>query len=62
MRHVDCYIKVLLLRIAKKRIDEWIQQHKEKHNGKYSSCYHYIFTPTGIGIAGSVQCADCKET
>lgn len=45
----------------KRRIDEWIQQHKEKHNGEYSSCYHYIFTPTRIGIAGSVQCADCKE-
>lgn len=46
----------------KKRCDDWIQKHKEKHNGKYSSCYHYIFTPTGVGVAGSIQCANCKET
>lgn len=45
----------------KRRIDEWIQQHKEKHNGKYSSCYNYIFTPTGVGVAGKVQCGNCKE-
>ena len=45
----------------KSRCDKWIDEHRAKHDGKYSSCYNYIFTPTGVGTAGKIQCDNCKE-
>lgn len=45
----------------KSRCGKWIDEHRAKHDGKYSNCYHYIFTPTGVGTAAKVQCGNCKE-
>lgn len=51
------------------KINEWIEEHeKTKHSkdrfprgGAIGGCYKYIFTPTSIGVFGSIQysCGTC---
>lgn len=47
--------------VEKKNYQDWIEEHKAKHDGKYTN-YCYIFTPTGIGTAKELQCRKCGET
>ncbi len=50
----------------KEKINAWIDKHeKEKHNGSFyrgaiGGSYTYHFTPTSIGVFGSIQCS-CGE-
>ena len=45
----------------KSRCDKWIDEHRAKHDGKYSNCYHYIFTPTGVGLRERYSAAIAKR-
>ena len=53
-----------------KKINKWISNHEIKKHGQKKGeyhycgaaggCYSYIFTPTGLGVIGSIKCS-CGE-
>lgn len=46
----------------KRRIEEWQQEHKKKHDGQRIIPYIYEFTPVGYGTHAEVVCGLCQDS